>query len=338
MSVPSEMIAVEIAAHGGPEVLTPRAMPVPAPGMGEVLIRVAAAGVNAPDLAQRRGTYPPPPGASPLPGLEVAGEIAALGPGAERFALGDMVVALTNGGGYAEYVAVPEGQVLPLPRGWSPVAGAALPETYFTIQQTLVMKAGLTAGQSVLVHGAAGGLGGAAIAIATAYGASAIGVVSSAEKAAYVRSLGATETIDRRHEDIVGRVKAITGGRGVDRVVDIVGGATLGVSLAAAAVEAQILVLATLSGAQAPINAGLIVGRRLTLHGSTLRPQPSAVKAAIAESLRANIWPKLESGSIVEPKIETFPLANAAAAHASMERPAHFGKTVLVTDFGRAVK
>ena len=146
MSVPSEMIAVEIAAHGGPEVLTPRAMPVPAPGMGEVLIRVAAAGVNAPDLAQRRGAYPPPPGASPLPGLEVAGEIASLGPGAERFALGDMVVALTNGGGYAEYVTVPEGQVLPLPRGWSPVAGAALPETYFTIQQTLMMKSSASAG------------------------------------------------------------------------------------------------------------------------------------------------------------------------------------------------
>jgi NADPH2:quinone reductase len=335
MTIPNDMIAIEIATHGGPEVLTPRAMPVPEPGMGEVLIRVAAAGVNAPDLAQRRGAYPPPPGASPLPGLEVSGEIAALGPGAERFALGDAVVALTNGGGYAEYVAVPEGQVLPLPRGWSPVAGAAVPETYFTVQQTLVMKAGLIPGLSVLVHGAAGGLGGAAIAIATAYGASAIGVVSSLEKAAYVRSLGATETIDRRHEDVVARVKTITGGRGVDRVVDIVGGATLGISLAAAAVEAHILVLATLGGAHAEVNAGLIVGRRLTLHGSTLRPQPPAVKGAIAESLRANIWPKLESGAIVEPRIETFPLADAAAAHASMERPSHFGKTVLVTDFGR---
>jgi putative PIG3 family NAD(P)H quinone oxidoreductase len=335
MSIPKDMIAIEIAAPGGPDALRPRAMPVPEPGPGEALIRVAAAGVNAPDLAQRRGLYPPPPGASPLPGLEVSGEIVALGPGAERHALGDIVVALCNGGGYAEYVAAPEGQVLPLPRGWSPVAGAALPETYFTIQQTLMMKAGLEPGMTVLVHGAAGGLGGAAIAIATACGAHTIGVVSSPEKATYARSLGAMETIDRRHEDIVKRVKAITGGRGVDRVVDIVGGPTLAASLAAAAVEAHILVLATLAGAHAEINAGLIVSRRLTLHGSTLRPQPKEVKAAIAGSLRAEIWPRLESGEILEPKIETFPLPDAAAAHVSMERPSHFGKTVLVTDFGR---
>lgn len=268
------MIAIEIAAPGGPEALQSKTMPVPEPGPGEVLIRVAATGVNAPDLAQRRGAYPPPPGASPLPGLEVAGEVAALGPGVEGYALGDAVVALCNGGGYAEYAAVPAGQVLPLPRGWDFVAGAALPETYFTIQQTLVMKAGLKPGMTVLVHGAAGGIGGAAITIATSYGGRVIGVVSSVEKAAYARSLGATEIIDRHREDVVERVKAITEGRGVDRVVDIVGGATLSASLAAAAIEAHIVVLATLSGTQAEINAGLIVSRRLTLHGSTLRPQP----------------------------------------------------------------
>jgi NADPH2:quinone reductase len=330
------MLAIEITAPGGPEALQPKTMPVPEPGPGEVLIRVAAAGVNAPDLAQRRGAYPPPPGASPLPGLEIAGEVVAAGPGAASYAPGDAVVALCNGGGYAEYALVPAGQVLPLPRGWGFVAGAAMPETYFTIQQTLVMKAGLKSGMTVLVHGAAGGIGGAAIAIATRYGARAIGVVSSAEKAAYARSLGAVETIDRRREDVVERIKEITGGRGVDRVVDIVGGKTLGVSITASAIEAHILVLATLSGSQAEINAGLIVSRRLTLHGSTLRPQPPEVKAAIAANLRANVWPWLESGAIARPRIETFPIVEAAAAHASMEMPGHFGKTVLVTEFGRA--
>jgi len=262
--------------------------------------------------------------------------VVAAGPGAASYAPGDAVVALCNGGGYAEYALVPSGQVLPLPRGWDFVAGAALPETYFTIQQTLVMKAGLKSGMTVLVHGAAGGIGGAAIAIATRYGARAIGVVSSAEKAAYARSLGAVETIDRRREDVVERIKEITGGRGVDRVVDIVGGKTLGVSITASAIEAHILVLATLSGSQAEINAGLIVSRRLTLHGSTLRPQPPEVKAAIAANLRANVWPWLESGAIARPRIETFPIVEAAAAHASMEMPGHFAKTVLVTEFGRA--
>ncbi len=250
-----------------------------------MLIRVAAAGVNAPDLAQRRGRYDPPPGASPLPGLEVSGIVAALGDGAFRYAVGDRVAALCNGGGYAEYVAVPEGQVLPLPRHLGFIAGAALPETYFTIQQTLIMKAGVSPGMSVLIHGAAGGLGGAGIVIASLYGASVFAVVSSEQKAAYARALGATATIDRRHEDVVARAKELTGDRGVDRVVDIVGAATLAGSIAAAAVEAHILVLATLAGAHAEINAGLIVGRRLTLHGSTLRPQSPATKAAIAASL-----------------------------------------------------
>lgn len=337
MSIPASMRAIEIASPGGPEVLRPLDLPVPLPGPGEVLIRVAAAGINAPDLQQRRGRYDPPPGASPLPGLEVSGKVVAHGPGAGRHATGDRVVALCNGGGYAEYVAVPEGQVLPLPRGWSLPLGAALPETYFTIQQTLVMRAGLAPGMTVLVHGAAGGLGGAAIGIARIHGARVLAVVSSPEKAAYVERLGADAHIDRSREDLVARVRELTDGRGVDRVIDIVGGETLARSLEAAAIEAHILVLATLSGAHAEINAGLIVGRRLTLHGSTLRPQPPAVKAAIAAGLADRVWPALAEGRIAPPALRTFPLAAAAEAHRAMEGRGHFGKLVLLTAFGETV-
>jgi NADPH2:quinone reductase len=330
------MTAIEISTPGGPEVLRPVRLPVPRLAAGDVLIRVAGAGINSPDLQQRRGRYDPPPGASPLPGLEVSGDIVARGEGATRHALGDRVVALCNGGGYAEFVAVPEGQVLPLPRGWSPTAGAALPETYFTIQQTLVLRAGLAPGMTVLIHGAAGGLGGAAITIARVLGAQPIAVVSSAEKAAYAKSLGATAVIDRSTENFVERTRALTGGRGADRIIDIVGGETLAQSLEAAATEAHVLVLATLSGTHAELNAGLIVGKRLTLHGSTLRPQPREVKAAIAESLRERIWPALAAGEVPAPRVIIFPLEDAAAAHAAMERREHFGKIVLITAFGRS--
>jgi NADPH2:quinone reductase len=329
------MLAVEISTPGAPDVLKLTTLPIPGLRPGEVLIRVAGAGVNAPDLAQRRGHYDPPPGASPLPGLEAAGVIAALGAGASRYVIGDRVVALCNGGGYSEYVAVPEGQVLPLPQNLGFTAGAALPETYFTIQQTLVMTAGVSAGMSVLIHGAAGGLGGAGIVIATLYGAAVLAVVSSEEKAVYARSLGATAVIDRRHEDVVARARELTGGRGVDRVIDIVGAAPLAGSIAATAVDGHILVLATLAGTHAEINAGLIVSRRLTLHGSTLRPQPPATKAAIATSLAEKVWPALMAGKLSLPRLESFPLTDAAGAHRSMEEPGHFGKTVLITDFGR---
>ncbi|HVW93995.1 MAG TPA: zinc-binding dehydrogenase [Devosia sp.] len=333
-TLPQRMLAIAIATPGGPEVLQPVREPVPQPGPGEVLIRVAAAGINSPDLQQRRGSYPPPPGASPLPGLEVAGEIAALGPDAGRFAPGARVVALCNGGGYAEYAAVPEGQVLPLPQGWSFAEGAALPETYFTIQQTLVMRADLAPGMHVLIHGGAGGIGGAAIAISKLHGAKPIAVVSSADKQAYCLRLGAVAAIDRTREDFVARAREIAGG-GVERIIDIVGGETLARNLEAAATEAHLLLLAALSGAHADINTGYIVGKRLTLHGSTLRPQPPEVKAAIAASLMEKVWPALSRGEVEKPAVETFRLEEAAEAHRSMERPAHYGKTVLVTDFGR---
>lgn len=328
------MQAIAIAAPGGPEVLRLVSAPLPAPGPGEVLIRVAAAGLNAPDIAQRRGTYPPPPGASPLPGLEVSGMVAAIGPEVAGWTEGDLVVALTNGGGYADYVAVPAGQVLPLPSGWSMRAGAALPETFFTVEQTLVMRSGLAAGMTVLVHGAAGGIGGAAIQIARHLGARPIAVVSDAAKAAYAQSLGAVAAIRRDTEDFVERTLELTGGRGADRIVDIVGGDGLERNLVAAARSGHIVLVSTLAGAQATINAGRLLAKQLTLSGSTLRPQSSETKAAIARHLLAGVWPGLADGRIVPPRLRAFRLADAASAHAAFEAPTHYGKIVLVTEWG----
>lgn len=319
------MLAIHIPVPGGPEALIPFETPTPEPKPGEVLIRVAAAGINAPDLGQRRGTYDPPPGASPLPGLEVSGEIVGTG---------ERVVALCNGGGYAEYVAVPAGQVLPLPQGWGLVAGAALPETFFTVQQTLVMRAGLEAGMQVLIHGAAGGIGGAAIQICRLYGANPIAVVSSAEKAAYVRVLGATDVIDHSTEDFVARTKEITGGHGADRILDMVGGDYLPRNIDAAARGGHIVQVASLDTQKSQIAAGLMVAKWLTLSGSTLRPQSSAAKAAIADSLRQNVWPALADGRIRPPRIRALPLAEAARGHRAMETRENYGKIVLVTDFG----
>lgn len=319
------MLAIHIPVPGGPEALIPFETPTPEPKPGEVLIRVAAAGINAPDLGQRRGTYDPPPGASPLPGLEVSGEIVGTG---------EQVVALCNGGGYAEYVAVPAGQVLPLPPGWGLVAGAALPETFFTVQQTLVMRAGLEAGMQVLIHGAAGGIGGAAIQICRLYGANPVAVVSSAEKAAYVRVLGATDVIDHSTEDFVARTKEITGGHGADRILDMVGGDYLPRNIDAAARGGHIVQVASLDTQKSQIAAGLMVAKWLTLSGSTLRPQSSAAKAAIADSLRQNVWPALADGRIRPPRIRALPLAEAARGHRAMETRENYGKIVLVTDFG----
>lgn len=327
MTLPATMLAIEISTPGGPEVLRPVEIPIPEPKPGEVLIRVAAAGINAPDLGQRRGSYNPPPGASPLPGLEVSGEIVGTG---------EKVVALCNGGGYAEYVAVPQGQVLPLPQGWSLVAGAALPETFFTVQQTLVMRAGLAAGMQVLIHGAAGGIGGAAIQTCRLYGANPIAVVSSAEKAAYARSLGATDIIDHATEDFVARVKDITGGHGVDRVLDMVGGDYLPRNIEASARGGHIVQIASLDASKSPISAGAFVMKWLTLSGSTLRPQDAAAKAAIARSLLAEIWPALADGRIRPPRIRALPLEQASRGHAAMESRDNYGKIVLITAFGRA--
>ncbi len=334
MTIPPEMTAIAIAAPGGPEVLTPTRAAVPLPGPGDVLIRVAAAGVNGPDLAQRRGHYAPPPGASPLPGLEVAGEIAALGDGVSGFAPGDRVMALTNGGGYAEYVAVPHGQVLPVPDGWTLTAAAALPETWFTVTQTLVMRAGLEKGMTVLVHGAAGGIGGAAIQICSIVGASAIAVVSSEDKADYCASLGAMGVINRTTENIADRVMELTGGRGADRIVDLVGGALTAVNIAAAARGGHIVQVSTLEGATATVPLRTMMAKDLTLSGSTLRPQTAQTKAAIAARIRSDFLPALGRPDWIKPDISTFRLAEAHRAHAEMEGRQHRGKLVLITAFG----
>ncbi len=334
MTFAHTMTAIAISAPGGPEVLAPISTPVPHPGSGEVLIRVAAAGVNGPDLAQRRGLYAPPPDASPLPGLEVAGEIVAMGEAVSGFALGDRVMALTNGGGYAEYVAVPHGQVLPVPQGWSLVEAAALPETWFTVTQTLVMRAGLEPGMTVLVHGGAGGIGGAAIQICSILGARAIAVVSSADKADYCAELGAIATIDRTRESITERVMALTDGHGADRVVDLIGGALTAVNIAASARGGHIVQVSTLEGANATVPLRTMMARNLTLSGSTLRPQSAATKAAIAARIRADFLPALSAPGWIKPDIADFPLVEAARAHAEMESRRHRGKLVLVTAFG----
>ncbi|MVS99975.1 NAD(P)H-quinone oxidoreductase [Devosia marina] len=336
MNLPEHMTAVSIAEPGGPEVLTPCTSPVPQPGPAEVLIRVAAAGINGPDLAQRRGLYAPPPGASPLPGLEVAGDIVAMGEAVTGFARGDEVMALTNGGGYAEYVAVPFGQVLPLPDKWSLAEAAVLPETWFTITQTLVMRAGLEPGMHVLVHGGAGGIGGAAIQICSIIGAHAIAVVSDTDKASYCDRLGSIATIDRTRENIVDRVMALTDGHGADRVVDLIGGALAAVNIAASARGGHIVQVSTLEGATANVPLRTMMARDLTLSGSTLRPQTAATKAAIAAHIRDNFLASLSAPGWIKPEITTFRLAEAARAHAEMESRRHRGKLILLTPFGAA--
>lgn len=332
MTIKDQMQAIEISAPGGPEVLRPIVTATPVPGPGEVLIAVAAAGVNGPDISQRRGAYPPPADSSPLPGLEVSGVVAALGEGETRFAVGDAVVALCNGGGYAAYVAVPAGQVLPKPANWSHVEAATLPETFFTLQQTLIERAGLAAGQTVLVHGGSGGIGASAIQLCRLFGATSVATVSSAQKAEYARSMGAAHTIDYTSDDFVERIKALTTGRGADIIIDIIGGDYANRNLKACAYGGHVIQLAIRGGTKAEINLGLILMNALTLSGSTLRPQTAATKARFAQALRTKIWPAIEAGNIVPPHIKTFPLENAADAHRAMEAPVHYGKIVLTVE------
>lgn len=332
------MTGIAIAHPGGPDALVEKTLPLPPFGPREILIRVAASGVNAPDIAQRQGAYDPPPGHSPVPGLEVAGEIAAVGAEVSGFAIGDWVVALCNGGGYAEFAAMPAGQVLPMPVGWNCIAGAALPETYFTIQQTLVLRAGLTSAMSVLIHGAAGGIGGAAIVLSRLAGATPIAVVSSPEKAAYARTLGAAAVIDHTREDFVARTRELTEGRGADRIIAIEGGEMLARNISAAARGATIVQLAGRGGVPSTINVGHLLVKWLTIIGSTLRPQPPEAKAVIAASLRHDVWPALEQGIIGPPRLQTFPMRAAPEAHRAMETRANFGKIVLITPFGATLE
>jgi putative PIG3 family NAD(P)H quinone oxidoreductase len=302
---------------------------VPAPGDGELLIAVAAAGVNRPDVAQRNGSYPPPPGASDLPGLEVAGTVAALGAGVEGWSEGDAVCALVSGGGYAEYVAVPATQALPMPAGLDMVQGGALPETFFTVWTNVFDRGRLAAGEAFLVHGGSSGIGTTAIQLAREFGARIFTTVGNADKAKACLDLGAERAINYRDEDFVEIVREATDKAGVDVILDMVGGDYLARNIRCLKTDGRLVQIALQGGAKGELDLARVMTRRLTVTGSTLRPQSIAVKAAIAASLRGRVWPLIEAGK-VRPLIHaTFNLRDAAAAHALMETGAHIGKIVL---------
>jgi len=325
-NLPRMMKAVDIAQPGGPEVLKPVERPVPEPGPGEVLIKVAATGVNGPDLMQRKGLYPAPPGASDLPGLEVAGEVISAGDKVKRWSLGDKVAALTNGGGYAEYCAVDAQHCLPIPKGVGLIDAAGLPETFFTVWSNVFMGAGLSAGETFLVHGGAGGIGTTAIQLGKAFGAKVIATDSPAERCAICRDLGADRVIDYRHEDFVEIVRE-AGGANV--ILDIVGGPNIEKNFKAASHDARIIQLAFALGSKVDVNLMPVMLKRLTYTGSTLRTRPPAYKARIARELEAKVWPLIESGRIRVVTRQVFPLAEAARAHALMESAQHTGKILL---------
>lgn len=314
---------------GAPSVLHVVDAPVPQPAPGEVLIRVAYAGVNRPDVAQREGRYPPPAGASPVLGLEVAGEVVALGDGVERPRVGDLVCALANGGGYAEYAAVPCGQVLPVPRGLSLAQAASLPENHFTVWTNVFDRGRLQAGESFLVHGGSSGIGLAAIQLARARGATVYTTVGNAQKARACEHYGAAAAIDYRNEDFVERVRALTDRRGVDLILDMVGGDYVERNLRALALEGRLVQIAFLHGAKLQGDFTALMVKRLTWTGSTLRPRSAEEKARIAAQLREHVWPLLESGAVQPVIFETFDLAEAAAAHELMQSSRHIGKILL---------
>jgi len=304
----------------------------PTPGAGEVRIRVAAAGVNRPDVLQRRGAYPPPPGASDLPGLEVAGEIDVLGSGVSEWHVGDRVCALLAGGGYATLCTAPAVQCLPIPRGIDFVAAAAMPETFFTVWTNVFDRGKLRAGESALFHGGSSGIGTTAIQLAVARGSRVLATAGSDEKCRACEQLGAERAINYRTEDFVEIVKQVTQGRGVDLILDIVGGDYIARDLAALAVEGRLVVIGFMGGDTATIDFRRVLGRRLTITGSTLRPRSPAEKGEIATALRWEVWPLVEQGVVKPIVYRTFPLEEAAAAHRLMESSEHVGKIVLTTE------
>ena len=323
------MRAIEISQPGGPEVLVPVDRPVPEPGAGEVLIKVAAAGVNRPDVFQRKGNYAPPPGASDLPGLEVAGEIVGGDAAAGGFAIGDKVCALVAGGGYAEYCVAPAVQCLPIPKGLSEIEAAGLPETYFTVWSNVFDRGALQEGESLLVHGGASGIGTTAIQLARAMGNPVYATVGSDERARAVEALGAAKGINYKTQDFVEVVREATGGTGVNVILDMVAGDYINRDMKCLADDGRIVVIALLGGARSEIDGNQVLRRRLTLTGSTLRPRPVAFKGAIAKSLRERAWPLLEQGRIKPIVHATFPLEQASAAHAMMEAGENIGKIIL---------
>lgn len=322
------MNTMEIAAFGGPEMLRPCRRRTPEPAAGEVLIRVAAAGVNRPDVMQRKGLYPPPPGASDIPGLEVAGEVVAVGRGVAEPELGDRVCALVAGGGYAEYCLAAAPLCLPIPDGFDPIQAAALPETFFTVWANVFERGGLRPGERFLVHGGASGIGTAAIQLARAFGASVFTTAGSAEKCRACEDLGAS-AINYREQDFVEAVKARTGGEGVDLILDIIGGDYLQRNLACLAIDGRLVQIAAQGGPRTEINLLPLMLKRLSITGSTLRSRSVPEKTAIADALKAKVWPLLEAGQIRPIIHAVFPLADAAQAHRLMESGRHIGKIVL---------
>jgi len=331
VEIPETMTAIAIREPGGPEVLVPGALPVPQPGPGEVLIKVAAAGVNRPDAMQRAGLYPPPPGAPETPGLEVAGEIAALGPEVARWRVGERATALVAGGGYAEYCVAPAEQCLPVPDGLDLVQAASLPETFFTVWSNVFDRGQLKGGERFLVHGGSSGIGVTAIQMAKAWGAEVFATAGSAEKCRACQELGADLAVNYREADFVEAIKAATGGAGVDVILDMVGGDYIAKNLALLAPDGRLCFIAFLHGPKAEVNFLPVLVKRLTIGGSTLRPRPVAFKAAIARNLEDKVWPLIAQGRIKPVVHQTFALAEAAEAHRVMESSAHIGKIVLVT-------
>lgn len=328
-TLPETMTVIEISQPGPPEVLKPAVRPLPSPAAGEVLVRVAAAGVNSPDLKQRQGIYPPPKGATDLPGLEIAGTVVASGSDVTEWQPSDTVCALTNGGAYAEYCCVPAGQCLPLPKSLTMVEAAALPETFFTVWNNVVMRADLQEGETFLVHGGAGGIGTTAIQVAKALGAHVFATAGSPEKCDVCRRLGADRAINYRSEDFVDIVRSEAPNRGADVILDMIGGDYVARNIKAMAPDGRLVQIAFDQGSAVEVNLMPIMLKRLTLTGSTLRPRSVAFKAEVARQLRARIWPLIEGGKIRPLIHAVFPLADAAEAHRVMESGGHTGKIVL---------
>ncbi len=330
ITIPGTMACIEITEPGGPEVLKPAKRPVPEPAADEVLIAVRAAGVNRPDCIQREGKYAPPPGVTDIPGLEVAGEIAALGKDVAGWKAGDKVCALVAGGGYAEFVTAPALQCLPVPEGLDMVEAAALPETFFTVWSNVFERAGLKEGETFLVHGGSSGIGTTAIQVAAKLGARVITTAGSEEKCRACVELGAERAVNYKEEDFVEAAKAFTEGTGVDVILDMVGGDYLPRNIKALAPDGRHVSIAFLSGSKAEINFMPVMLKRLTLTGSTLRPQTVERKGEIAQALRERIWPLIAAGEIKPVIHASFPLAEAAEAHELMESSRHIGKIMLV--------
>ena len=332
MTLPKTMTVIEVPEPGGPEAMRPGARPVPKPAAGEVLIKVAYAGVNRPDIVQRAGHYPPPPGATDLLGLEVSGTIAALGDGVDRWSEGDRVCALTPGGGYAEYCVTPAAHCLPVPAGFDMVAAAALPETCFTVWHNVFQRGRLKAGETFLVHGGSSGIGTTAIQLAKQFGARVITTAGSDEKCKACEALGADLAINYREKDWVEAVKAFAGKRGVDLILDMVGGDYVQKNLSVLAWDGRLVNIAFLKGAKVELNLGLFMIKRQTLTASTLRAQSDESKAKIAQELHDQVWPLIEARKIKPLIYRTFPLAEATEAHKLMESSAHIGKIMLLVN------